>query len=383
MSVLHMRLVPCFVVTVCLFGLGTEVRAQGCVASRMNAPGGPTDPQGNSYFLAKGQWQATFGFRQFHSHRHFVGSVEQNAENLSAGRAERDRSTTEVENWVRIPELAVSYAVSDRLSVTASLPILSADRKIPGSVFKEFGGIEDAPDIDTASRGISDISVVGRFWLGATPGHGTQNASVGVGFKLPTGQTDVQDDVTRISATGAPPVTTTSAVDQSIQPGDGGFGILAEVQGFKLFGPVTTFAYGSYLFNPRGTNGVATGRSLPGEEIMSVADQFAARIGVGAPLKFAPGLAVSLSARLEGVPVGDVFGSDEGFRRPGYSIAVEPGLSYSWKRTSISLSVPYLVRRVRNQSLADQDATVARGHHVQGDAAFADYIWVVGLSQRF
>ena len=35
-----------------------------------------------TYNLAKGKWQTAFGYRQFRSFRHFVGSVEQNAENV-------------------------------------------------------------------------------------------------------------------------------------------------------------------------------------------------------------------------------------------------------------------------------------------------------------
>ncbi|HEV7501567.1 MAG TPA: transporter, partial [Vicinamibacteria bacterium] len=95
------------------------------------------------------------------------------------------------------------------------------------------------------------------------------------------------------------------------------------------------------------------------------------------------GLGLSLSARLEGVPSSDLFGSSAGFRRPGYSIGIEPGLSYSFKKTAFSVSVPWLVRRDRTQSYADKLATVATGKFVNGDAAFADYIVIAGFSRRF
>jgi hypothetical protein len=172
-------------------------------------------------------------------------------------------------------------------------------------------------------------------------------------------------------------------VDQSIQPGDGGFGYIAEIQAFKSFGSVTAYLSGGYLFNPKGTNGVQTGRSSPDEAVMSVADQFGARIGVGMPLRFAKGLGVSLGARLEGVPSSDIFGSSAGFRRPGYSIGIEPGVSYSWKTTSFSFSFPYLVYRNRTQSYADKLASAARGTFVNGDAAFADYLFIAGFTKRF
>src|SRR5438477_1347550 len=113
--------------------------AQGCVASRMDAPG-CTSPYGHdetreleSYNLRKGRWQTSFGYRWFRSHRHFVGSVEQNAENVADGLAERDRSGTEVINHVHIPVAGVSYGVTDRLSVSADLPYFHALRRSPVS----------------------------------------------------------------------------------------------------------------------------------------------------------------------------------------------------------------------------------------------------------
>jgi hypothetical protein len=169
-------------------------------------------------------------------------------------------------------------------------------------------------------------------------------------------------------------------VDQSIQPGDGGFGLVTELQAFKAVGKVTLFAAGSYLFNPRPTNGVQTFRGRPSEAVMSVADQYAARAGLSVPVGK---VGLSFGARLEGVPAEDLIGSSEGFRRPGYSIAVEPGVSYSWKGNAVSLSVPYLVRRVRTQSVSDKLESQRLGRHVQGDAAFADFVVVVGFSRRF
>jgi hypothetical protein len=81
--------------------------------------------------------------------------------------------------------------------------------------------------------------------------------------------------------------------------------------------------------------------------------------------------------------VHDLFGSSEGFRRPGYSVGIEPGLSYSWSHTAISLSVPWLVRRVRPQSVPDLEDSDATGRLVEGDAAFADYLILFGVSRRF
>jgi hypothetical protein len=358
-----------------------QVRAQGCVASRMSAPNGCSshngmkslamDADGTSYYLPKGRWQSSFGYRWFRSHRHFVGDVEQNGKPP----AERDRRANEVINHTHIPALSLSYGVNDRLSASADLPILIARRKNPANATR--------PLQRTDARGIGDLVLMGRYWVGHPSGASPQNVSFGLGFKLPTGKEDLQDDVLVMNTTTRQMESVMRPVDQSIQPGDGGFGFVTEFQGFKGIGEATVFASGSYLFNPRVTNGVPTNRGRANEAIMSVADQYAARVGVGVPVPFQRKIGFSLSARLEGVPVEDLIGSSEGFRRPGYSIGIEPGLSYTWKRNAVSVSVPYLVRRVRTQSYPDKLESETRGEHVQGDAAFADYIVIVGFSRRF
>ncbi len=39
-------------------------------------------------------------------------------------------------------------------------------------------------------------------------------------------------------------------------------------------------------------------------------------------------LVLSLAARMEGIPVYDVFGGNAAYRRPGYVVAAEPGVTY-------------------------------------------------------
>jgi hypothetical protein len=326
--------------------------------------------------LAKGKWQTAFDYRWFRSHRHFVGSVEQNAENLANGTAERDRAATEVVNHVHIPTVSLSYGVTDRLSVSADLPYFHALRRSPVSGSR--------PSFATSASGISDLIVMGRYWLGDPRRHSDQNLAFGLGFKLPTGDDRAEDDFLVRIDSGGTRITEKRPVDQSIQPGDGGYGFITEVQAFKALGRVTAFATGSYLFNPKEQNDfLRNGPSTtldPSNQYLSIADQFAARVGLASSVRK---LGVSLGARLEGVPSSDLIGGDMGRRRPGYSIAVEPGLSYSWAGNSVSLSVPYLVRRVRTQNISDKLETKATGQHVQGDAAFADYVVILGFTRRF
>jgi hypothetical protein len=110
---------------------------------------------------------------------------------------------------------------------------------------------------------------------------------------------------------------------------------------------------------------------------MSVADQYAARLSVAVPAPKIRRLSVSFAGRIEGVPVRDLIGMSEGFRRPGYAISVEPGFLYTRGRDTWSISMPIAVERNRRRSVTD----IADGRH--GDAAFADRILLIGYSRRF
>ena len=112
---------------------------------------------------------------------------------------------------------------------------------------------------------------------------------------------------------------------------------------------------------------------------MSVADQYLARAGVIVPIPKVGGWSASFGARIEGIPVRDAFGKSDGFRRPGYALSVEPGVNWfrSRGRELWSASVAIPVERNRRANVSD----IARGGH--GDAAFADYVLVLGYSRRF
>jgi Putative MetA-pathway of phenol degradation len=377
MSGLHKCLIAVVAVAVVVALAPAEARAQGCVASRIESPSGPTDPEGNSYVLAKGKWQANVGYEGYRSHRHFVGSVEQDADNLANGTAAQDRAGTEVINHMNLPSFTASYGLTDRLTLSANLPYLAAARRSPVSGSR--------PSYETHSSGISDLTVSGRFWLGNPEKHKTSNVSVGLGIKAPTGS-DTATDSFLISVdpkTGAQ-TTAVKLVDQSIMPGDGGWGITAEVTAFKAFGKVVAYGSASYLSNPKEQDSTLRDTTVktqnPLTEYLSVVDQYSARAGIATTFNK---LGVSLGMRAEGVPSSDLIGGNLGFRRPGYSVAIEPGISYSFKRSSLSLSVPYLVYRNRTQSNADIVATQTTGKFTQGDAAYADVVVIAGYSLRF
>lgn len=309
------------------------------------------------------RWQLSVGYRKQRSHRHFVGTVEQH---------EREDRETEIVNDIHLFDVGLSYDFTPRYSLSVSVPFMAATRTRPGTLDTPALG-RPGPDQVSQSVGFGDIGVGGRVWV-LDPGRENrprQNISFGFGVKLPTGKKDVRDTV--MTAAGPREV----VVDQSIQLGDGGWGLTFSTDMYKRVGRATLYGSGIYLVNPRDTNGVRTGRARASEAIMSVADQYLARAGVVVPVPRARGWTVSFGGRIEGVPVRDILGRSNGFRRPGYAVSVEPGVNYSRGRDLWSVSVPVAVERNRRRSVTD----IRDNRH--GDAAFADYLLVVGYSRRF
>src|SRR5206468_2726548 len=142
----------------------------------------------------------------------------------------------------------------------------------------------------TQARGLGDITATVRRWMLDSEKHSRGNTWLGLGIKLPTGENNVQGTRRRCprsapelcTLTNGTLVTTVETVDQSIQPGDGGFGVIVDLLSYYRFARDRLGAYftGTYLINAEGTSGVPTYRSAAGEEIMSIADQYLARAGL-------------------------------------------------------------------------------------------------------
>lgn len=312
------------------------------------------------------KWRVSLSWRYQRSDRHFRGTHEER---------NRQFEDSEVINTLSLAEIGVRYDFSLQNSLTVTLPYLMATRSHP---------IRDA-NRDVVgrsllnSRGLSDMTVVGRRLLWDPAKQPKGNLSLGLGVKLPTGADNVLDTRERLGDDGEP-VLSVETVDQSVQPGDGGFGFIVDMSAFRQLGSrgeLALYASGAYLINPEGTNGVHTFRRRPGEQIMSIADQYVFRTGLLASPKSWKGFAVGLGGRIEGVPVHDLIGSSQGFRRPGYAISAEPSLTWTRGDHSVSLAVPIALQRNRQRSVPD----LANNHH--GDAAFADYLILAGYWRRF
>ncbi|MFB3921102.1 MAG: hypothetical protein ACE145_05235 [Terriglobia bacterium] len=266
---------------------------------------------------------------------------------------------SEVINDIHLIDFSLNYQRTPRWSFNVSAPVMIASR-----TSSRTGAV-------VHSKGLGDTVISAKTWLWRPPTESRQNIAVGFGIKLPTGKPDVMD--TRYTSQG----NITSVVDQSIQLGDGGWGIVGSTEMYKVIKKATFFASGIYLANPQGTNGVKTGRSRASEAIMSIPDQYLAQVGLAYPFPKSRHVAVNFGGRMEGVPVRDIFGSSYGFRRPGYVISLEPGVVVMQGRNTWSFNLPVPLERNRRRSVSDiQD-------NRRGDAAFADYLVIVSYTRSF
>lgn len=372
--------------------------AQGCVAVRQM--GGNTLCSSQAYNLSKGEFTVGTTYRYFHSWRHFVGTEEQHERQTTGGG--HDANGKELGNAVNIyshaVDLNISYGLTDRIQFNLSIPYVNNERS------QVFRSKVDTFRYSVYASGLADIRFSTGFWLLSPKNEKSMkgNLMLGLGIKTNSGSYTEMDEAPQNDGTWK-----TVMMDQAIQPGDGGIGFSIEAQGFvKLYKGIYGFLNGYYLFNPKESNGsyksdptVVKDKSgnvlgtLTGYNVYACPDQYLARAGFMGSVGKKKNLTFSAAGRFEGIPAYDVFGGQVAYRRPGYVVAVEPGISYTAGKHTFSLLVPYNFIRNRIQSAADiarqdlQNSVITNESekvHVQGDAAFADwslnfnYTWRIG-----
>jgi hypothetical protein len=314
-------------------------------------------------YPAQGTWSASLGWRYQKSDRHFVGSHYEE---------QRDEQGSQVINDANMADLTLRYQATKRVEVGLGVPFLMATRsqalRSQGVTLERY---------QTQARGIGDIVFAARRWMMEPDTHLGGNLQLGLGVKLPTGANNVTDTFRVLQ--GGVITSVIRTVDQSIQPGDGGFGIFADYNLFKGMagGKLSIYSNGAYMSNPQGTTKVLTYRGAPGEQYMSIADQYIVRAGAVFPVPKSQNMSFSAGIRIEGVPVHDLLGPSDHFRRPGVAVSIEPTLSIVRGKNGLAIGIPVAVYRNRFISVPDE----ARGAH--GDAAFADYLVMFGYSRRF
>jgi hypothetical protein len=205
-----------------------------------------------------------------------------------------------------------------------------------------------------------------NYWLRSTY-QPKWNIALQLGVQAPTGKADVMDTIYgRIVPE-----------DVSVQPGAKAWAVPLGAQGFREFRRVAFFGSGTYLFNPRGTTGVPTffgSLSNPNnKQVNSSTDQFLGQGGVVAKVWRKKWPLPSLSYRISGVPVHDVFGPSEGFRRPADVQFIEPGLSFQFGPQVFYFSTGVLTYVDVKPSPANPNVT---------DATIPKYVFNLSFSRR-
>jgi hypothetical protein len=356
---LHMLAVA---VTLCALACvsAVQLNAQGCILARSPEQSGLPLAEGGT--LEPGHAQLTIGERHQYSYQHYVGDVYQEY---------RAQAGNQVQNRINLITANVTYQYSPRISFEVDVPYLFATRKSQNSPIKY------------SSVGIGDTILGASSWI-RNPQHAAQNNfSIGLGLLMPTGNDDVQNTVnTNITGTGAA-VEVTAPVDYSVQPGNGGWGMVMQWMGYQRINKTLTFyTDGDYIATQGGTNGIQRGATLsttqPLNNYVAISDQYLFEGGLAFPIKQVKGLSATFSLRDEGVPADNLFpNSNDGFRRPGFAVSAGPAAQYNRRANLLTAGVYKAIHRDRTSSYPDQ----VYGTH--GDAAFAQYVWLASWTHRF
>jgi hypothetical protein len=350
--------------------------AQGCVVGRSCQAGNI-----GSNFLMPGETEFTLSYRGFKANKHYNGSQRQH---------QRDIQKTFVINRQNIWNLIATRGLTNRFSADIDIPYIKSGWSIP----RPFPDPTTTPPTPLGPRyqqegdGLGDISMSGKYWLWDPEKHADSNVQLSLGIKAPTGNDHEQVLFpSNSSATKFAP----TYIDQSIEPGDGGWGFPVGLELFKMLGKssMTFFGEASYLINPRDTDGlVHRTKSASDTKFVadkwaqnSVPDQFLYRLGFSRPLisnsKRQESLSGSLAWRMEGVPQHDLIGGSHGFRRAGYTMSVEPGLS--WTKGSGTLDIDIPLTYARNRQPTEPNPGSVR----PGDTTLADSQLIINYTRKF
>lgn len=300
--------------------------------------------------MAKGAWEADVAYRQLTASSWFVGK-----------QVREDKAPFARPLYLNIQsiDLTLAYGVTDRLSLTATMPFSH------GTHSRYYG---DGNRHEVSASGIGDVNAAASYWLFAPRSHPAGNLAVGIGVKAPTGSHSVTADY------ALPADTVRFTVDQSIQPGDGGWGLMLQAQGVRRLGGGFVYGSGTYLLSPGNQTDVFQGQSGPYSTIhVSIPDVYHARVGAAHRVSPRGGLVASLGARIDGIPLRDLVGRSDGFRRPVVLGYLDAGLTISRGRSAVTVNVPIRIYEDFRPSLVDRQLGTAGGGDLAKYLLFTDF----------
>lgn len=321
------------------------VEGQGCAPVRVAGAILGTD---GDVYLRGGTWQLGLAFRRLTSNRLIQGGTD-----LGPSSVVKSQSLF----------ASVKYGVSDQLEVAVSLPV-------------SYGTHETAyPDgqrHQNQATGIGDLSLVASYWLfNANTLRPGGNVAVGLGVKLPTGKNDVGG--TWWNADGS---TIPFPVHQSIELGDGGWGVILRTQAFQpILSSVYLYGGGSYTLSPQRTSSVPR---LPGSsQYWAIPDVWDASAGVSWTVWPAQGLTVRIGTDFSGTRKQDLLGEEDDatvHRLPATAGYLSPGLTLTQGAHTIALGFSTRIYKNFMPSIADDLAGRKGGGGLAKHMVTASYV---------
>lgn len=354
------------ITTSLLLCIASILYSQGCIPVRtINAFG-----QYNFSCTSQADmpWQLNVTNRYFKSSRDYREKIDQKT-------PEQNKNMNETYTM----DVSVNKILKHGWSINLGLPINANAR----TTSFEHGGMNTARRT-TRSFGAGDLRFTVYKWILPPAQKQKWNLQAGLGIKFATGDYKYEDyfyrnDTTRIL----------SAVNPGIQLGDGGTGIITELNAYYNLNRQISF-YGNfyYLVTPREQNGVSYSFGKPitalqiqtSAAVNSVPDVFSVRAGI---IVNSGHFSFSAGVRDEGTPVYDLVGGSEGLRRAGHNLSVEPGIIYDIKRVTLFAYVPVIFDRRIKQNVPDKKTSAITGVKTVGAGGMPDYILLAGVSCRF
>ena len=305
-------------------------------------------------YLEATHWQADISYRRLRANDFFVGR-DQHDELGPFGEP--------LDFRIHSLSFSATYAVTDRYALSLNVPWST------GSVSRLFA---DGKNHSQSTSGLGDTRLVGTMWIWDPMYIPRGNIALGLGLKAPTGSHTATDY--NWVATGDSAKT---ILDQSVQLGDGGWGIILKADGFRRLDERSfVYAAGEYLATTKEHTTVVSPRRT--DQMVAVPDLYSARVGASRVVSPKHGLALSLGMRQDATTRGDLFGGrDMSFRRPAMVGYIDPGLSLTSRKGTFYVNTP-----IRAYQDFRQDYSYVAGERVLG-GDLARYLVFTGFTRRW
>lgn len=346
--------------------------AQGCIAIRNIAGFGQFAQLG--YKQTDSKWMMDIDNRYYRAYTFLQGRTDLTPKVLDSGLTFHDYTMN----------IQLSRVLDHGWSISVDMPICVN--------WQTGAGLHASGEAHTThAYGIGDIRFTVYKWLLNTNTSNKGNIQFGLGIKFPTGNYHTEDYF-YTSATDKS-FKELAPVNPGIQLGDGGTGIITQINGFYNFNrSINVYGNFFYLISPNDQNTVPffTPNSIPPEvralfhattnDVGSIPDNYTFR--AGANFSFNRFVA-TVGLRYEGAPAHDLIGQNNGHRSAGHIFSVEPGINYKFKNSFLYCYVTIPVDRETVETVPDKRQEEITGVPTVSPGHFANTLVFIGYAFTF